>query len=145
MIVYMLLNTVTEKCYVGATDGTLQARWRRHLKETIAGGSSLGRALRDWPEEFWLLTVLANCCDTEELSKAETAWMSICCSLEPGVGYNESTVPYVIDGKRNGADVLTATVKASSPLAGLTIEQRREYFREAGRRGAAKSRVTPRT
>lgn len=143
MIVYMLLNTVTEKAYIGATDGTLEARWKRHLQETVAAGSSLGRALRDWPEELWLRVVLCNCYTVEELAAAERSWIQACGTLDPGIGYNQSAIMYdagvTKEGKRSGGDVLTAAVRASSPLAGMDPEQRREYFRAAGKRGALKS------
>lgn len=142
MLVYMLLNTVTERCYVGATDGTLAARWARHLKETKGAPSRFGQALAEWSEEFWLPVVLCSCYSPEELSAAERAWQHHCNAFDPTVGYNERSTSYEssVRAGRRGGDPLTATVKSTSPLAGKTADERREYFREAGRRGAAKSK-----
>jgi hypothetical protein len=138
----MLLNTVTERCYIGATDGTLEERWQRHLKETTIGTSRLGRALATWPAEIWLPVVLCNCYSSEELSAAERAWQLECNAFDDGVGYNEHRGSYesTVNAGKRGGDPLIAAVRPSSPLAGMTLEQRREYFREAGRRGAARSK-----
>lgn len=142
MIVYMLLNTVTERCYIGATVGTLAERWKRHLDESRGGEGRLGRALSEWGEELWLPVVLCNCYSAEELSAAERAWQLETCCFDPDVGYNEHRGSYAstVKAGRKGGDPIHAAVRASSPLAGLNPEERREYFREAGRRGAAKSK-----
>lgn len=141
MLVYMLLNTVTERCYIGATDGTLAERWTRHLKEA-SPTSRLGRALVAWPSELWVQVVLCNCYSVDELAAAERAWQLECCAFDDAVGYNDRRGEYEtsIKAGRRGGDPLVAEVKATSPLAGLNPEERREYFREAGRRGAIKSR-----
>jgi len=141
MIVYMLLNTVTEKIYIGATKGTLLDRWAAHLKAASAGSEcQLHHAIRSWPSEFWEVVVICNCYSEQEMSDAEQAWQRRCDALNPSVGYNESRISYSI-AQKHGGDPLTAVTKPGSPLSGLTIEERREYFRAAGRRGAAKSKA----
>lgn len=143
LIVYMLLNTVTELCYVGATTNTLDDRWHRHLKETRGRVGRLGQALLDWDVEVWTRVVLCYCYDELELSAAEQAWQQMTCCFEPAVGYNDNHDPYIatIKAGRKGGDPLKADVKSNSPLAGLSPDERREYFRAAGKRGAERSRA----
>ena len=139
MLVYMFLNTVTQKVYVGATDKTLDDRWKSHLK-SAAGGSNyrFHRALREWPEEVWLQVVLANCYSIEELSSAETWWIATTAASDDGVGYNSpASCPYatsVANGRKSAAPKLP---KKQSPLKDLTPEQRSEWFREQGKKGGA--------
>lgn len=142
MIVYMLLNTATELVYVGATEGTLADRWERHLKESTSRTSRLGAAMSEWEPEFWERVVLCNCYSVQELSDAEAAWQKKCSAFDPGIGYNEHRGSYrdTVKAGKQGGSSLHSAVKPGSPLAGMSTEQRREYFRAAGKRGAAKSR-----
>lgn len=139
MLVYMFLNTVTEKAYVGATEKTLEARWDAHCKSARAGSTyRFHRALRDWPEEVWLKVVLANCYSLEELNEAEKAWLSMTAVQEEGVGYNSpSSVSYatsVTNGKKGGAP-RKENMERTSPVAGLTDEQAREWYAQQGKKG----------
>lgn len=150
MIVYLLLNVVTEKAYVGATDKPLEVRWRRHLKDALTrdSGSRLHQALRNWPlEELWERVVLQRCGSLVELSEAEDEWMSACDTRNVAVGYNDSTISYarsVSNGRRGGDPTKAFPTKRRSPLATMSDEQRREFFRQTGRRGAS-TRKGPRT
>lgn len=136
----MLLNTVTHMVYIGATSKTLRERWREHLRGAKEHGSrsKLATALREWPEEMWDQIVLCNCYSMEQLSEAERTWQFSCYAFDEGVGYNEnhSTYTTTMNASKKSAEVLTMEVRKNSPLAGLTPEQRREYFRQAGKRGA---------
>lgn len=141
MIVYMLLNTVTEKAYVGATDKSLNERWKRHRKDAAHGSQSrLHAAMREWScEDLWERVVLANCYSVEELSEAEEAWMSIAGTSDPSVGYNDNKVSYarsVLNGKKGGDPVKKGkTNGAPSPLEGLSEAEQKEFFRACGRKG----------
>ena len=146
MIVYMLLNTVTEKSYVGATDKPLDERWQRHLKDARHGSTwPLHVAMRDWPEEVWLPIVLVNCYSLKELSQAEAAWRTICCTNDPAVGYNDdrnqtSYAMTVANGQRGGDPTEVGGARSGSPLVGMTSDQKRQYFSDCGKRGAAAGR-----
>ena len=145
MLVYMLLNTVTEKAYVGATDKPLEERWARHVKDAEHGSMwKLHVAMRQWQPELWERVVLQLCYTVEELSAAEERWKHDTDVMDPAVGYNENMGPYditVSTGKRGGDPLTIGGSRPGSPLAGLDREQRREFFREAGRRGAAVARA----
>jgi hypothetical protein len=52
LIVYMLLNTVTEMAYVGATGKALEQRWRGHVNSAKHGSPyPLHQAIREWPTD----------------------------------------------------------------------------------------------
>lgn len=139
MIIYMLLNTVTEKIYIGATKYSLEHRLKKHWASVLEGSETcLHKAMRTWPSEFWDAVILCNCYSLLELSNAEQAWQQKCHAFDPNIGYNESTQPYIVTHK--APSVLTCNVKSSSPLFGMSPEERREYFRNAGKRGAPKAK-----
>ena len=144
MMVYMLLNTITERAYVGATDKTLEERWQRHLNDSRSGSAApLHVALREWPEALWLPVVLVNCYTTEELSAAEAWWIERTEVHDPQVGYNDGRASYVdtvTNGKRGGNPLVIGGDRETSPLNGKTPEQRRQYFSDCGKRGAAAGR-----
>lgn len=173
-VVYMYLNTVTELVYVGSSLYGIEYRHRHHMRtvrSSKARKCRFHRALAEWPEELWVRVVLERCADEEQLDAAERRWISTCCSLDAGVGYNTYDAHYMRQAVAGGEAMrrrgwseeervslaergrLGGLIKAlqKSParvererkraeFAAMTDEQRREYFRECGRRGAAKSR-----
>jgi hypothetical protein len=131
MLVYMLLNEVEERCYVGSTEKTVIARLAEHWALARGGARSpLHEAMNRWPhDEYWTYVVLQNCYSLEELSEAEERWISHCHSADTGVGYN-----------------VHRTVHGGSRKQPQMTEQRREFFRECGRRGGSAGRVvSPKT
>ena len=133
MLVYMLLNTVTEMVYVGATDKTLDARWKRHIKDSRSGTSRLQQALRDWHPDMWLPVTLVNCYDLNELSAAETAWITLTDARNINIGYNDNRTTYATSAKNGtlGGDP-TKVLGAGSKLAAMSETERREFFRRCG-------------
>lgn len=124
MLVYMLLNIIEERAYVGQTTTTPNDRLHLHFEQVKEGSQApVHEALRKWPEkEWWIMVVLQNCYDQEELDRAEESWIKYCHSADSAVGYN-----------------IRRTV--STPVQRPMSEERREFFRECGRRGAAKSKA----
>ncbi len=128
MIVYMLMNLIEERCYIGQTTGALSDRFDAHWESSKAGSSTfLAASLRKWDDpSFWEATVLQRVGSLDSLNAMETFWIDECSARDPAVGYNmKPGVP-----KKQQHD---------SPLAGLTPEQRRDFFRECGKKGAAAS------
>lgn len=148
MLVYMLLNTVTERAYIGATNKTLEERWKRHVKDARSGSNDrLHRAIREWDnDDVWLRVVLVNCYTVEETSASEQAWMKACGTLDGGVGYNDSSTPYAVTvtNGRLGGDPLKKTPtkkpKKQSAFSMLSEEERREFFRSCGKKGSGASK-----
>lgn len=127
MLVYMLLNEVEERCYIGQTTKTLETRLSEHWAAAKDGSNTrLHEAMRRWDDRsFWTHVVLQNCYEAEQLDPIEAMWIELCGSKDHTVGYNE----------RLGSPEKKRT--AQPPMT----EERREFFRECGRRGAAKSRT----
>jgi hypothetical protein len=127
MLVYMLLNEVEERCYVGQTTKTLEAWLSEHWDSVRAGSQTrLHTAMRQWNDQcFWTYVVLQYCYEPAQLDASETLWIRSCDLLDPAIGYNE----------RGGSP---EKQRRAQPRMS---EERREFFRECGRKGAAKSKA----
>ena len=147
MIIYMLLNTVTEKVYIGRTHGTLLNRitqhWERAIKED--GSTFLSEAIREWPEkEVWDFVVLQHCYDEKQLNDSEIAWIEICSARNAHVGYNMKKEAFKSDDLRNKNCFIEAGKKGAIKSKSLGFskrkeemtEEERERYREWGRKGA---------
>ncbi len=130
MLVYMLLNVITEKAYVGQTIHTLDKRLRGHWEQADGQSSAqIHDAMREWHDPcFWDMVVLQHCYDQSQLDQAEAAWQHICNTHDPAIGYNARKE------KIDNGNSLTTT-RVNSPIANMTQEQAREYYREQGRKG----------
>lgn len=129
MIIYMLLNLATEQVYVGRTTSTLKARIAGHWEYAYKGGTTLlSEAIRDYPDKTtWEFIVLQHCYDEAQLLDAEAAWIRMCSARCSGVGYNskqESMTGAPVSKRRND-----------------TIPKPREYYVEAGKKGAERSKA----
>ena len=124
MLVYMMLNTIEERAYIGQTKMTMAARIKLHHEEVAEGSRTpIHTAMRRWDsEDFWLCVVLQNCYTEDELNRSEELWIERCHTAESGVGYNVKRV--ATGGKKQ------------APMS----PERREFFRECGRRGAQRSK-----
>lgn len=160
MLVYMLLNVVEERAYIGQTNMTFGDRLNLH-KESAKGGSDapLHVAMRRWPDDWtWTYVILQNCYTQDELDKAEEAWIAYCCTADTGVGYNvhrtchrggtqqpkERKRAPITDEQREfyrqcGMKGAAHGRKGTKPKAEMS-EEDREKYREWGRKGAEKSR-----
>ena len=162
MIVYMLLNLIEERAYVGQTVNTVNQRVKGHWDDTKKGDDSiLHTAMRKWDDpSLWTYVVLQNCYSQQELDVAEAWWIRELCTVEPGVGYNSKQGSSVV--KRSPRDARSALTTAELDFyracghAGAEkqrelnggkhrkksdmTEEEREKFREWGRKGALKSK-----
>ena len=90
MLVYLLLNTVTEMAYVGLTTGRMRDRLKQHVRHT-RGDPRVGQLyddLRAWPFECWEAVVLERADSLDALLDAERRWILKLETHLPGVGYN---------------------------------------------------------
>ena len=149
MLIYMLLNLVEERCYVGQTKASLSERVAAHWEQARGGGTSiLNAAMRKWDDPcFWEAVVLQRCSCEEVMDDMETFWIQDLSSREPGVGYNAQAgraSPMNEELKahfsRQGANN-SPKPKRVSPLAGMSDEEKRAYFSECGKRGAGVAKV----
>jgi predicted Fe-S protein YdhL (DUF1289 family) len=97
MVVYMYLNIVTEKVYIGSSMYGLEYRHRSHTKHSkkVNRKSRFYKALSSWPDELWERVVLQRCSSQEELDAAEKTWIAECSALDEGVGYNTYDAQYL--------------------------------------------------
>lgn len=73
MIVYMIANRTSGKCYIGKTTATLKARWRQHRTEARIGriDSPLYRDMRMMGIESFVVAELAATNSQRRLSQLE--------------------------------------------------------------------------
>lgn len=130
MLVYMLINLIEERAYIGQTTLTLNDRLNMHDRQVKdLSLAPIHEAMRRWPEkDLWLAVVLQNCYDQFELDRCEEYWIERCHTAECGVGYNVQRSCHGTSEKQKH----TATNMS---------EEQREKFREWGRKGAKQARI----
>ena len=88
MIVYLLLNQVNLKCYVGQHKGnTLTKRWNRTLNN--AGNQHLTAAIRKYGSDKFKRIVLAHASCQDEVDLLEQFWIAALQTYNPAYGYNQ--------------------------------------------------------
>ena len=153
MIIYMLLNTVTDKVYIGRTHGTIENRIKGHWDHALKEGGTtfLSEAIRDYPDkELWDFIVLQHCYSEQQFCDAESAWIEICSARCANVGYNMHTSKntsqshpvkdrayFSAVGKKGGEK---SKAMGKSKTRAEMSEEEREKFREWGRKGARRSK-----
>lgn len=82
-IIYVIINLINGKKYVGQTTRTVEERFREHAK----ADSFIGKAIRKYGEENFKGEVLEKCYSAEELNAAEIKWIKELDCKAPN-GYN---------------------------------------------------------
>lgn len=91
MIIYMIINLITERAYIGQTRKALNTRLNEHFEDAQRYFSSapLHEAMRKYPEhDIWDAVVLQNCYDQQQLDIAERYWIEYCNTRDGAIGYN---------------------------------------------------------
>ncbi len=71
-IIYKHTCKITNKSYIGYTSETMEKRWKRHLKVSKKENYKISKALRKYPDQFWIHEVLIdNIPNIEEAKKLE--------------------------------------------------------------------------
>lgn len=170
MVVYMYLNTITERVYIGSAKYGLAYRHKQHLKCMRSKRQSrFYKALASWPADCWERVVLEGCNTEEELDAAEKRWIAECCALDEAVGYNtydsrylrssiaggramqareftqaEREVKAVCGARATDPSATIESVKAKkakrSAFKLLSPAEQQEFFRRAGQRGLEAAR-----
>lgn len=163
----MYLNQITEMVYIGSSKYGLAYRHKQHLKICKQDKKSkFHKALSLWPIELWDIFVLEHCNSESELDAAETKWIKECNALDSNVGYNSYDSRYLrsaiaggeamkkrifTEEERNlkseigklGAKLRQHTSnpkeKKVSAFSLLTPEEKSEFFRNCGKKGALKA------
>lgn len=87
-IVYLHVNLLTGKGYVGFTKKTMEQRWKGHLGQSRFRGAQghFLNAIRKYGSECWLHTVLEECTTDKDGFSAERHWIKELGTRE--TGYN---------------------------------------------------------
>lgn len=89
MIVYLLRNTVTGKCYVGQTVLSLDARWARHVSNARHSNFAIHRAIAKHGIAAFARTVLAEVDTLTEANAVERLMVAAYQSFGES-GYNQT-------------------------------------------------------
>lgn len=133
MIVYLLVNTVTELSIVGSTVRPLHERVEAYFDEARKGRrGSVYDALRAWPAWAWEAVVLERVepsLGVRGMVLAEARWMVELGTVDPAVGYNstepderhaarlEKQLPReLVEGRARGPDAWPAPPRRIGPL-----------------------------
>lgn len=89
MIIYLAINTVNDKAYVGQTTKDFHVRRNRHLWDGAHGttNSMLHKALRKYGAEVFRWVILERCANLDDLNTREQYYISYLSTLVP-FGYN---------------------------------------------------------
>lgn len=90
MFIY-LITAPSGKRYVGQTLGTVDKRWKAHIRQDVKGSCrALGKAIAKYGPKNMKVEILEECSSVEELNAREAYWIEHLGTLSPG-GYNLRT------------------------------------------------------
>jgi len=88
MYLYLVINTVTEKRYIGITTKSVAARWRDHVAQARHGlETAFARAIRKYGKEAFVVTILGQADSWEALCAMERVAIAQYQTFGP-LGYN---------------------------------------------------------
>lgn len=89
MVVYLVINKVNGKVYIGKTVSTLGRRWRGHLHAAVRGaGHLLHRAIRKYGARSFTIKILRRCRSERRLLWTERYYIALFESNNKEQGYN---------------------------------------------------------
>ncbi len=87
-IIYLITNLVDGKYYVGQTSQMLRRRLNFHFCKASTGCPILHRAIKKYGKKNFVVEILAETPDADELDRLEVLWIAISNSTSRKVGYN---------------------------------------------------------
>jgi len=119
MVVYKVTHRTTGLCYVGKTRGTVESRWRAHVRDARRGSRTrFHAAIREHDADAFDVEQVEQCADAGELDRAERRWIELLGTTDPARGFNSTT------GGQNGALCETSRRKISVALSGKSKDER---------------------
>lgn len=109
MVIYVIINKINGKCYVGQTTRTLEQRIAEHKSSK---DTCIGKAIQKYGRENFEVKVLEECNSIEELNEREIFWIAEYNSVAPN-GYN------LTEGGKNCIFSQAARLKISIAITGL--------------------------
>jgi group I intron endonuclease len=87
-IVYLVINEINGKSYIGQTVRGLQQRWRDHLSTALRRTSHFAAAIRKYGESAFSIGVVGRATTKEKLDEIERNQIAALESNNPYFGYN---------------------------------------------------------
>ena len=89
MHIYLVTNLISYKMYIGKTEGTVEERWKQHMKNAKSGiQTHLYRAIRKYGPEVFIAEGLTECNSLEQLDELEKSWIILLGTHNGDSGYN---------------------------------------------------------
>lgn len=140
--VYLLINNISGKIYVGQTVKTPSIRWSEHISKSKNDSRTLlAKAIRKYgPDAFEIVTLFEGEVSLDELDNVEKFYISALLSHDLSIGYN-----LTLGGRRGAmgeefsarvsAGKLRAGTKRPDATARLLARSREEILRQASMGG----------
>lgn len=119
--IYLLLNKLNGKKYVGQTTTTIASRWGTHLKDRHKLNTPLYKALRKFGPGSFEIRLLAQCESQSQLNRSEQYWIKKLNTLFP-LGYNLRT------GGARGKHSKSTIEKMKASHAGSNKGKRNPFY-----------------
>jgi group I intron endonuclease len=84
--IYVAVNQLNNKCYVGQTTRTVEKRWRAHIKS--GSTTYFTRELRRVGAKVFSVSTIAEAQNKEQLDQLEKLWIITLNSMDSTHGYN---------------------------------------------------------
>lgn len=98
-LVYLIVNKINNKCYVGWTGNSLDVRWYGHCSDAVNGSERLlQRAIRKYGDLNFSKELICVAPTLKKAKDLEELWIITLRSYDPQIGYNmtyggEGSVP----------------------------------------------------
>ena len=121
--VYLIINKINQKCYVGKTIKTLEKRWHGHIYST--NNSYFHRAIHKHGKESFILNILLESDDDNILKQWEIWWIKAFQSNNKEFGYNRTVGGDGVIGHKHSIET-KIKIGAYSKIRQWTLEQNRK-------------------
>ena len=90
MFIYKITNKINNKIYIGQTIRPVEDRWKRHINDALNNklDTHFARAIRYYQPKNFIVEIIDNATNQEELNKKEQYWIQYYNSINNG--YNET-------------------------------------------------------
>lgn len=90
MFIYKITNKINNKIYIGQTIRPVEDRWKRHINDALNNilDTHFARAIRYYKPENFIVEIIDDAINQEELNRKEQYWIQFYDSINNG--YNET-------------------------------------------------------
>jgi group I intron endonuclease len=124
--VYVVVNTVNSKMYVGSTERELKIRWQKHLAKVTEGSlCTLHKAIRKYGRENFDIRMIEEYPSRETMLQGEIDYIAYFDTYKSSFGYNDT--PGGDGGNTNGGKKFSEEWKAKMSEARKGIVFSKEH------------------